>query len=132
MTSDRPFLQLTSITIACPAPRTLADFYARLLGGEVTAAEAAGPGEPAEAGWAQVAADALRLNFEYERHWTPPTWPAVEGRQTATQHLDIWVRDLAEATAWAVSCGATLASVQPQADVRVLFDPAGHPFCLFS
>jgi hypothetical protein len=24
-----------------------------------------------------------------------------------------------------------LADVQPQDDVRVLFDPSGHPFCLF-
>nr|WP_278254933.1 hypothetical protein [Streptomyces sp. IBTA2] len=27
--------------------------------------------------------------------------------------------------------GATPAEFQPQHDVRVLFDPAGHPFCLF-
>jgi len=27
--------------------------------------------------------------------------------------------------------GATLADFQPQDDVRVYFDPAGHPFCLF-
>jgi hypothetical protein len=27
--------------------------------------------------------------------------------------------------------GAVLAEVQPQDDVRVLFDPSGHPFCLF-
>jgi hypothetical protein len=25
-----------------------------------------------------------------------------------------------------------LAPVQPQQRVRVLFDPAGHPFCLYS
>lgn len=130
--SSEPFLELTSITISCPEPRELAVFYARLLRGEVVVDEPPQPSEPAEAGWAQVAAGALRLNFEYEQHWTPPTWPAVEGRQTATQHLDIWVKDLAAATDWAVSCGATLAPVQPQEDVRVLFDPAGHPFCLFT
>ena len=27
--------------------------------------------------------------------------------------------------------GATLAEFQPQDDVRVCLDPAGHPFCLF-
>jgi hypothetical protein len=31
----------------------------------------------------------------------------------------------------ALSCGATLAEFQPQELVRVLFDPAGHPFCLW-
>jgi catechol 2,3-dioxygenase-like lactoylglutathione lyase family enzyme len=132
MTSERPFLQLTSITISCPAPRELAGFYARLLGAEVTAAEPALPSEPEGAGWAQIAAGDLSVNFEYEQHWTAPVWPAVAGEQTATQHLDIHVHDLSAATEWAVACGASLAPVQPQDDVRVLFDPAGHPFCLFT
>lgn len=132
MASERPFLQLTSITISCPAPRELAEFYARLLDGEVTASEPAQPSEPARAGWAQIAAGDLRVNFEYERHWTAPTWPAVAGHQTATQHLDIYVADLSAATEWALACGAALAAEQPQDDVRVLFDPAGHPFCLFT
>ena len=30
-----------------------------------------------------------------------------------------------------VACGATLADVQPQEDVRVHLDPDGHPFCLY-
>ena len=30
----------------------------------------------------------------------------------------------------AVALGATLAEHQPQAHVRTLLDPAGHPFCL--
>lgn len=132
MSAERPSLQLTSITISCPAPRELADFYARLLGATVTASEPARPDEPEDAGWAQIAAGAVTVNFEYEHCWTPPVWPAEEGRQTATQHLDIYVHDLAAATEWAVSCGAVVASVQPQEDVRVLFDPAGHPFCLFA
>jgi hypothetical protein len=46
-------------------------------------------------------------------------------------HLDIAVEDLAAAVAWAVEAGATLAGYQPQENVRVLLDPAGHPFCLF-
>jgi len=131
MDTARPTLTLTSITVSCPDPRALADFYARLLGAVVTASEPPRPDEPPAAGWAQIATAALRVNFEYERRWTPPVWPAEQGLQTATQHLDIQVDDLVAATAWAVSCGATLASVQPQEDVRVFLDPAGHPFCLF-
>jgi hypothetical protein len=46
-------------------------------------------------------------------------------------HLDIEVSDLDEAVAWAVSQGAELAKFQPQTDVRVMLDPAGHPFCLW-
>jgi hypothetical protein len=30
----------------------------------------------------------------------------------------------------ALALGATVARYQPQGNVRVLFDPAGHPFCL--
>jgi hypothetical protein len=31
-----------------------------------------------------------------------------------------------------VTLGAAPAGFQPQDDVRVLLDPAGHPFCLFT
>ncbi|MGB6455424.1 MAG: VOC family protein [Streptosporangiaceae bacterium] len=41
------------------------------------------------------------------------------------------VDDLASAVEWAIACGARIAEFQPQEDVRVMFDPAGHPFCLF-
>jgi hypothetical protein len=58
-------------------------------------------------------------------------WPAEEGQQTATEHLDILVDDLASAVGWAESCGARLADFQPQESVRVMIDPDGHPFCLF-
>jgi Glyoxalase-like domain len=46
-------------------------------------------------------------------------------------HLDILVDDLGTAGAHALAAGATLADFQPQDDVRVYLDPAGHPFCLF-
>lgn len=73
----------------------------------------------------------VTLNFEYERHWRPPRWPAEADGLLATQHLGIHVTDLEAATRQAIEAGARLAPVQPQEDVRVLFDPAGHPFCLF-
>jgi hypothetical protein len=46
-------------------------------------------------------------------------------------HLDIEVDDLSSAVETALGLGATLADFQPQDDVRVLYDPAGHPFCLW-
>lgn len=127
----RPSLRATSVTVMTPDPVGLARFYARLLGTEVTTTEPPQPGEPDTAGFAQLRMPHLTLNFEWEREWTRPTWPARTGQQTATQHLDIWVDDLEEAVAWAERCGATLADTQPQDDVRVLIDPVGHPFCLF-
>jgi catechol 2,3-dioxygenase-like lactoylglutathione lyase family enzyme len=131
----RPAMAVTSVTIGAPAPRDLAAFYARLLGWPVTASEPARPGMPPEDGWAQLRAPAgsngPTLNFEYEEKFTRPVWPAIAGGQNATQHLDIAVGDLAEAVSWALAAGAVLADVQPQERVRVMFDPAGHPFCLF-
>ena len=46
-------------------------------------------------------------------------------------HLDISVSDLGEAAAMAEGLGASLAPWQPQDGVRVMIDPAGHPFCLY-
>lgn len=64
---------------------------------------------------------------EYER----PVWPPQPGRQQMMLHLDIEVPDLERGVEAAVEAGATLAGFQPQDDVRVLLDPAGHPFCLY-
>jgi hypothetical protein len=66
-----------------------------------------------------------------EAEWVRPTWPAVDGRQQMIMHLDIEVGDLEAAVSHALELGATLADFQPQKDVRVLLDPAGHPFCLY-
>ena len=46
-------------------------------------------------------------------------------------HLDLKVAALEAAVAEAVQLGATQAHYQPQDDVRVMLDPAGHPFCLY-
>lgn len=61
----------------------------------------------------------------------PLVWPERPGEQQKMLHLDIRVDDLDEAGSHAVAVGAILADSQPQDDVRVYFDPAGHPFCLF-
>lgn len=131
----RPSLRVTSVTIGTSMPHQLANFYSELLGWPQSAVEDPAPGEPENAGWAQVRPPAgvtgPTLNFEYERCFRRPVWPAVMGEQTASQHLDIWVDDLAAAVDWAVACGAVVADVQPQKHVRVMRDPDGHPFCLF-
>lgn len=133
--TGRPPMAVTSVTIGAPAPRDLAAFYAQLMGWPVTASEPARPGMPPEDGWAQLrppdGEEGPTLNFEYEARFTRPVWPAADGRQNATQHLDIAVADLDEAVQWALNAGAVLADVQPQEAVRVMLDPAGHPFCLF-
>ena len=71
------------------------------------------------------------LSFQSEADYQPPVWPERPGEQQKMLHLDILVDDLEEAGAHALAAGATLADFQPQDDVRVYLDPAGHPFCLF-
>lgn len=71
--------------------------------------------------------------FETEPAYVPPVWPGRNpGDQQMMLHLDIEVDDLAAETARAVAEGARLAEYQPQDDVRVLLDPSGHPFCLWT
>ena len=75
-----------------------------------------------------VAYLSIQRNVDYVR----PVWPAGPGDQQMMLHLDFEVTDLEAATARAVELGAELAAHQPQDDVRVLLDPAGHPFCLYT
>lgn len=71
------------------------------------------------------------IGFQTSPEYVPPVWPPVEGSQQMMLHLDFEVEDLEAASAHAVELGATVAEYQPQDDVRVHLDPAGHPFCLY-
>ncbi|MBM2620268.1 VOC family protein [Actinoplanes sp. LDG1-06] len=119
-------MRISGATIGAPDPGALAQFYSDLLGW---------PSE-IEKNWAQVRSpggDGLStLNFEIEPDYVRPTWPSRPGEQQIMTHLDIAVDDLAAAVAWAEELGAVPADHQPQSDVRVMLDPAGHPFCLFT
>ena len=110
-------------TIEAPDPSALARFYSELLGFPI------GHEEP---GTAVVAASPSGpfLVFQQADGYRAPVWPPVDGSQRPMMHLDLQVGDLAVAVAEAIALGATLAEFQPQQNVRVLFDPAGHPFCL--
>lgn len=75
-----------------------------------------------------VAYLSIQRNPDYVR----PVWPAKGGRQQMMLHLDFEVSDLEAEVARAVRLGAELPDHQPQENVRVLLDPAGHPFCLYT
>lgn len=132
----RPRMQVTSAVLGSGDPRALAAFYERLLGWTIGASDPPRPGFPAEDGWAMLRPPPeheglLALAVQYEPDYQPPVWPPAQGEQGMMMHLDIAVDDLDAAVAWALEAGATLAEHQPQDQVRVLLDPAGHPFCLF-
>ena len=108
-----------------PDGMALAEFYAELLGWQIF------PDPPEGAAVAPSEDAGYNLAFQTEKHYVRPVWPAEAGKPQMMMHLDIEVDDLDEAVAFAVSVGAELASYQPQQKVRVMLDPAGHPFCLY-
>jgi catechol 2,3-dioxygenase-like lactoylglutathione lyase family enzyme len=117
-------LTLTTVNLSAPDPIALARFYQRLLGWEITEEEPE---------WVLMRdpAGGVGLAFQSEPNYTRPAWPARPGGQQMMAHLEIRVDDLERAAAHAVACGATRADHQPQEDVLVHLDPAGHPFCLY-
>ena len=112
------------VVLEAPDAHALARFYSTLLGWPVSSQ---GPDGAAIA----VPGTTSFLTFDNSPDYTPPAWPAAPGRQRMMMHIDIAVDELAVAVADAVDLGATLADFQPNENVRVLIDPAGHPFCLY-
>jgi predicted enzyme related to lactoylglutathione lyase len=120
----QPNMTLTAIVLDSPDAGELAAFYGRLLGWTI---------RTDEPGWVtlQASGGGAGLSFQTETAYVRPTWPAGPGNQQMMTHLDIEVDDLEVAGAHAIAAGAVLAQHQPQDDVRVYLDPAGHPFCLW-
>ncbi len=107
----------------CRDPAEMADFWGKLLGWEITWRDddfivlgnpSGGP----------------NLSFQEYKDYRPPVWPEEPGEQWKMIHLDLQVADLETAVAQAIACGARLAKYQGKDDLRVMLDPAGHPFCL--
>ena len=120
----RPQMVLTGVVLDSSDARELAGFYQRLLGWSPI---------QEEAHWVTLGAPGggAGLSFQTEKLYVRPVWPARTGEQQMSVHLDIRVDDLEAACAHAEQAGATLAGFQPQENVRVYLDPAGHPFCLY-
>jgi len=109
--------------IEAPDPTALAAFYSGLLDWPVVHEE---PGTAV----VKPPQDSVFMVFQLAEDYVPPVWPPVPGQQHTMMHLDLQVEDLDAAVADAVALGARVAEFQPQDNVRVLLDPAGHPFCL--
>jgi len=112
------------LVLEAPDGAALAQFYSELFGWPIAKEDPSGAA-------IQVPGTSSYIAFNTSDGYLPPVWPAQDGQQQMMVHIDIAVDDLAPAVADAVALGATVASFQPQDDVRVLLDPAGHPFCLY-
>ena len=122
---ERPRLRVSAATLSAPDPRALGAFYEQLLGWTVV---------DDEPDWVRLVPPdgGTGLSFHIDPDYVAPVWPSAPDRQQMMVHLDVRADDLEAAAAWAVQLGATPAEHQPQGDVRVLLDPVGHPFCLFT
>lgn len=120
----RPSFHIATVCIDCRDAHEMAAFYGQLLGWDVTLAKPE---------WVLMRdpAGGAGLAFQAEPDYRAPAWPERQDSQDKMLHLDLAVEDLDVAVAHALACGARLAEYQPQERVRVMFDPAGHPFCLF-
>ncbi len=112
------------VVLEAPDPHALARFYSDLLGWEIAKQDAEGAAIAPPEGVVYIA-------FQFSEEYVPPVWPAQQDAQRITMHLDFEVVDLSTAVAHALELGAREVGHQPQDDVRVLLDPAGHPFCLY-
>ena len=128
-----PRTRISAAVLDSADPRSLASFYERLLGWMVVVSEPARPDEQPEDGWVMLRSPegGTGLSFQYDANYLPPDWPAAAGQQQMMVHLDIAVENLDKGVTFAREIGARLSDHQPQDDVRVMLDPAGHPFCLF-
>jgi catechol 2,3-dioxygenase-like lactoylglutathione lyase family enzyme len=135
---ERPAMRISGPVLDAPDVAELTRFYELLLGWPVEEIVGPRPGYPSGDGWSVLRPPdrSTKIEIQFEKHFIPPVWPGAPGEQGMQLHLDIWVDDLDAGIAWATECGATQAEHQPAgrdlSRLRVMLDPAGHPFCLWS
>lgn len=116
-----PTLDLAAIIIDCAQAQPVAEFYAAAAGGDIVRADPDGV-------WITIGDN--NIIFRQVDDYRPPTWPA--GGEQLQAHLDFYVDDLAAAQRRLEQLGARTSPHQPhgQADLIVMVDPAGRPFCI--
>ncbi|MBR7833513.1 VOC family protein [Actinospica durhamensis] len=113
-------VETAALTIDCADAAAMGVFYRAAGGGEVTFSDEESCG---------VTLGGLLLIFRALPDYRPPIWPG--SGSPMQMHFEFNVDgDLDEAAARLVALGATLAEFQPHDNGRVMFDPAGHPFCI--
>lgn len=109
----------------------MANFYAHLLDWSVADQGPLGK-------WAIIRSShdpPIKIEFAGSAGYRRPVWPDSSGKQQMMMHLDIEVDDLEAAVSMVLNSGGGEASWQPpnrdRSRLRIMLDPAGHPFCLF-
>jgi catechol 2,3-dioxygenase-like lactoylglutathione lyase family enzyme len=113
--TEIPPARLVGISLDCPNPQRLTDFYRELLGGRQLWVKDSSAG---------IEVPGAVLVAQRVDGYLAPDWPGQ-----SIVHLDFTADDLDAAVDRAVALGATVPE-QRDSRWRVLLDPAGHPFCL--
>jgi catechol 2,3-dioxygenase-like lactoylglutathione lyase family enzyme len=122
-------IRWNAVCIDCRDANELADFYAGLLGWRITTRDG---------DWIHLSdpSGGVGLNIQAEPWYEPPVWPEAPPAQCKMMHFEIHVDDVERAVRHAERLGAQQAPWQtPDRDpstLRVMLDPAGHPFCLWT
>lgn len=128
------------VVLDCLDPRSLAEFYRRLLGLAYRPGDEPPPeGQPDPRGgdWLVLrpAGGAPGLAFQRVDHLPGVTWP--DGPVAQQLHLDLTVASVEELDTQhqrVLRLGGRLLHDRrddPEEPLRVYADPAGHPFCIF-
>ncbi len=134
------FATIRRVVLDTTDPRGLAEFYRELFGLSYRPGdEPPAPGDPDPAGqdWLVLRprGGGIGLAFQMEPEHVPPTWPDQSLPQQL--HLDSTVADadeLQQVHERALSLGARVLldrTDDPDEQLWVYADPAGHPFCVF-
>lgn len=113
------------VTLEAPDPHALLVFWSEIMDKPIW-------NESESGGSLDLGEGVGSLAVQRAEVYEPPVWPPEPGRPGMQLHLEVEVTDLEVAVEHAVELGATVAAYQPQDDVRVMLDPAGHPFCLYT
>lgn len=128
-------IRLSGICLDCKDAEEMARFYATVFGWEETARDDTS-NRLGGTGWICMSGPdgGPTVSFQAEHWYEPPVWPEAAGRQTKMMHFEAGTDDLAAAIKMVVQAGGRVSPHQPpdrnQAELRVMLDPSGHPFCL--
>ena len=140
MSDESTYPTIRQVVLDTTDARGLAEFYRQLFGLRYRDGDEPPPaGEPDERGsdWLVLAnADGPWLAFQQVSELPRASWPEA-GPHPQQLHLDTTVPDADELDVQherALALGARLVldrSDDPDEELRVYADPAGHPFCIF-
>ncbi|HUP87019.1 MAG TPA: VOC family protein [Acidimicrobiales bacterium] len=127
--------RLGGICMDCADVEAMARFYGDLFGWEITGRDTP-ESRLGGTGWICMSGPegGPSVSFQAESWYVPPTWPEDLGQQTKMMHLEVAVDDVEAAVELVLRAGGRVAPSQPAdrdtTTLRIMLDPAGHPFCL--